>query len=55
MKQGPLSPVVLAAWLQRVRERLEREDAERELLHLGGLSIDEVEVLVRLERGWGLP
>jgi sirohydrochlorin ferrochelatase len=49
-----VTPVVMERWLQRVRDRLEDADAERELYHLDGMSSSEAELLARLERRGGL-
>lgn len=48
-----MSPVVQMAWYQRIADRLEAHEATVELYHLHRLSACEVELLVRLERGWG--
>ena len=49
-----MTPVVMERWTQRVRARLEDQDAELELYVLSRLSDSERLLLAQIERRGGL-
>lgn len=52
-RSKPHSDPRFAPYVQRVRERLEAQEGWCELRQLAHLSAAELELLVRMERGWG--
>lgn len=48
-----MTPALRSVYLQRVEDRLKASDAELELAQLQRMSPYELDLLVKMERGWG--